>query len=239
MFLISTRAEKSVQRGHAVWSWFCWVLGLAAAVVAGIFLVDVTGAWTNPQRVGCLAAMTGGYVLLWAATWTWMVFNSLVSLRQRVRQAWSLIDVQLKRRHDLIPALASIVSGLSTHESTVQSTVAALRAQSVATPAGQPGPDYSGVAMEIRSVVERYPELVAQPAFARLHQELVTTEQRIALARAYYNDITTQFATRLQRVPEGWVGRLAAMKPEPLLAAENFERANVAVDFTPASTPSS
>lgn len=79
--------------------------------------------------------------------------------------------------------------------------------------------------MALRAVVEKYPELIAQESFARLQRELVETEQRIALARTYYNDIATQFATRLEQVPDRWVARLGAMRPEALLQAEGFERA--------------
>jgi hypothetical protein len=87
------------------------------------------------------------------------------------------------------------------------------------------------VAAALRAVVEKYPELIAQESFARLQRELVETEQRIALARIYYNDIATQFATRLEQVPDRWVARLGGMRPEALLQAENFERATVQVKF--------
>jgi hypothetical protein len=114
-----------------------------------------------------------------------------------------------------------------------------LRAQLSATPPGASGPDFAALSAEVRAVVERYPQLVAQEGFARLHESLVETEQRIALARAYYNDIATFFATRLERIPDRWVAALARMRPEPLLHAANFERAVVQVDFATdtAATP--
>ena len=178
-----------------------------------------------------LAAAPLGYLFLWASVWVWMVFNSIVGLRQRVRQGWSLIDVQLKRRHDLIPNLVAAVSGLTAHEQATQTALAALRAQASATPPGVSGPDYAGLAGALRVVVEKYPQLTAQESFTRLQHALVETEQRVALARTYYNDIATHFATRLEQVPDRWVARLGAMRPEPLLAAENFERAAVTVKF--------
>jgi len=104
-----------------------------------------------------------------------------------------------------------------------------LRAQAIATPVGVSGPDFEGVARQVRVVMEKYPQLTAQPAFAALHEQLVESEQRIALARAYYNEIATQFATRLEIVPDRWVGRLGGMQPEPLLQAAGFERAVVPV----------
>jgi hypothetical protein len=241
LFLISTRNERSVQRGHAAWSWFWWIAGLALAGGAGATGANVfpqlaiSAATANGLPLVAIACAVGAYLFLWAASWVWMVFNSLIGLRARVRQAWSLIEVELKRRHDLIPSLVAIVSGLSTHEQEVQTTLAALRTQLGATRPGEPGPDPAGVAAQLRVVVEKYPQLVAQESFRKLQDSLVETEQRIALARTYYNDIATHFATRLERVPERWVGAIGGMRPEPLLAAADFERARVSVDFADAA----
>lgn len=235
MFLISTRSEKSVQTGFAVWSWVCWAIGLIAAPAAALVLASKLSF--EPPPAVALAA--GAFLFAWAVGWVWMAFNSIVSLRARTRQAWSLVEVELKRRHDLIPNLVSAVAALGTHERTTQSALAALRAQLSATPPGASGPDFAALSAEVRAVVERYPQLVAQEGFARLHESLVETEQRIALARAYYNDIATFFATRLERIPDRWVAALARMRPEPLLHAANFERAVVQVDFATdtAATP--
>src|ERR1041384_3648362 len=101
---------------------------------------DVDGA-PAPLLLGA-----GAYLAAWAAGWTWMGFNSLDTLRNRVRQGWSLVDVQLKRRHDLIPNLLAAVSALSGHEKTVQTAIAALRAQQDATRPGVAGPDFEGLA---------------------------------------------------------------------------------------------
>ncbi|HVU36613.1 MAG TPA: LemA family protein [Opitutaceae bacterium] len=234
LFLISTRSEKNVQRGTAGWSWFWWALGLVLAgattfVGANVMISDRFAHNDPAPLIVAGAVAVAVYLGLWAGGWTWMVFNSLIGLRNRVRQAWSLVDVQLKRRHDLIPNLVAIVSSLSSHESSVQTAVATLRTQMNATAPGVAGPDFDGVAGQLRAVVEKYPGLVAQESFAALHRQLVETEQRIALARAYYNDIATHFATRLERVPDRWVAAIVRMQPEPLLNAANFERAPVAV----------
>ncbi len=233
LFLVSTRTEETVASGLAGWSWFWWALGLLLACAPLVFVLANQQDNFSPTALppALLALPPLGYLLLWGAGWVWMVFNSLVALRQRVRSGWSLIDVQLKRRADLIPGLVAIVSGLTGHERETQTALAALRAQAQATPPGVSGPDHTGLAGALRVVVEKYPQLTAQESFARLHRELVETEQRVALARTYYNDIATQFATRLEQVPDRWVARLGAMRPEPLLAAENFERAPVAVKF--------
>ncbi len=228
VFLISCKSEERVLTGYAAGSWVTWALGLVAAGGVGAVLVaDVAPDRRWVPVVGCVA----GFLALWGAAWIWMAYNSLVGLRERVRQAWSLIEVELKRRHDLVPALVNTLGGLRTHEASLQTALAQLRAQQTATPPGVAGPDFHGLAASLRVVAERYPQLTAQPEFSRLHTELVTTEQRIALARTYYNDTATHFTTRLEQVPDRWVARLGRMQPAPLLAASDFERAEVRVQF--------
>ena len=163
--------------------------------------------------------------------WAIASYNGLVGMRNQVLNGWRQIDVQLKRRHDLIPGLAAVCAGLAAHERETQTAVAAMRTQQEATAPGLPGPDFAGLTGELRAVVERYPALMAQEGFGKLHRELIETEQRVALARAYYNDIATAFTIRLERVPDRWVAALGRMKPLPLLSAENFERAAVPVKF--------
>ncbi|MBI2513341.1 MAG: LemA family protein [Opitutae bacterium] len=231
LFLISCRSEERVLSGYGLGSWITWLLGLAAAVGAGAVLGEQSVRFAPRDDYRPLFVGGGAFLLLWSAAWVSMVYNSLVGLRERVRQSWSLIDVELKRRHDLIPALVAALDGLRAHEQTVQTALARFRAQSVATPPGVAGPDFQGLAASLRVVAENYPELKTQPNFARLHAELVTTEQRVALARTYYNDTATHFATRLERVPDRWVARLGRMQPAPLLAASDFERAEVRVRF--------
>jgi hypothetical protein len=226
-FILSCRGEAAVTRGLALGSWAAWAAGLIA-LPAGMLLGFGEGGRSDGVVLGGVLA-AAGYGAVWGACWVWMVHDSLIGLRERVRRGWSLIEVELKRRHDLLPGIIATVDGLARHEAELQRVVAALRAQVAATRPGQPGPEFTGVAAELRAVVECYPELVAQEGFAALHRELVTTEQRIALARSYYNDIATNYATRLERVPDCWVARLRALTPEPLLAAAEFERAAVPV----------
>ncbi len=228
LFLISARSEEKVQSGYAGWSWLCLVLGLLA--VLGGFLGYQTHR-AAPFGIWPFIAVGAGYLTVFALGWVWMVYNSLVGLRERTRQGWSLVDVQLKRRHDLTPGLVAACAGLAAHEAGTQTALAALRAQQQATPPGEAGADFAGLARSLRGVIERHPDLMAQAGFARLHQELVATEQRIALARAYYNDIATAYATRLERIPDRWVARLGRMHPPALLGAADFERATVSVHF--------
>ena len=231
-FLISTRTEEKISSslGRLIWIW--GLLGLLiASIPLIVMLVQQNQAYPVAWvRLGFVPPAL--YLAVAVIAWVWLVYNRLVALRQRVRQGWSLIDVQLKRRHDLIPRLVAIVAGLKGHEAQVQTVLAALRAQAVATPVGTAGPDFAGLAVSLRAVAEDYPELKAHGSFLALQAQLVETEQRVALARAYYNDIATQLATRLEVVPDRWVGALGGLKPEPLLAAADFERANVRVELT-------
>ncbi|MEI6196606.1 MAG: LemA family protein [Verrucomicrobiota bacterium] len=232
MFLISTRSEDQVSRGMK-WGARGWMIfGLLAAVGFTVWRDGTLNV--NPQsRIGIYVAIAAGYFLIGLLAWVWMVFNSLVDVRQRVRAAWSLVDIQLKRRFDLIPNLVNCVKGYRDHEAQLQTELAALRNQLAATPPGVAGPDHGAVSNVIISLAERYPELKANESFLALQKTLSDTEQRIALARSYFNEIATHYNTQLEIVPERYVARLGAMKPQPLMAANDFERAAVTVDFTP------
>lgn len=232
MFLISTRSEEQVSSGMK-WGARCWT-------IFGLLSVDGFTVWrdgalnVDPRsRIAIYVAIAAGYLFLGLLAWIWMVFNSLVDVRQRVHAAWALVDIQLKRRFDLIPNLVNCVKGYSDHEAQLQTELAALRNQLVATPPGVAGPDHGAVSNVIVGIAERYPELKASESFLALQKNLSDTEQRIALARSYFNEIATHYNTRLEIVPEGYVALLGAMKPQPLMEANEFERAAVTVDFTP------
>ena len=186
------------------------------------------GESTGLPKAWPAGALAGLMLTLWLFGWCWMAFNSLVHLRNRAAQAASLIEVQLKRRADLIPRLVAVVAGLRDHERTVQTELAAIRAQSMATPLGQPGPDFAATATAVRVVAERYPELVGDAAFRELQRELADTETRVALSRDYHNEIATHLNTRLEILPDRWLARLAGLRPRQLWQAEGFERGPVA-----------
>ena len=103
------------------------------------------------------AQCASGYLCASALGWVWMVFNSLIDLRQRVRQAWSQVEVQLKRRHDLIPSLVSVVTGFKDYEKNLQTELAEMRSQLIATPPGVAGPDFRAVNQMTVAIAERYP----------------------------------------------------------------------------------
>jgi hypothetical protein len=224
MFLISTRSEQQVSArlGWAYWGWH--LLGLLCAGGGAAI-----GAKTNPVVPSLICA--GVYLLATLIGWIWMAYNSMVDLRQRVRQAWSQVDVQLKRRYDLIPNLVGVVTGLRDYERNVQTELATIRSQLTATPPGVAGPDYQAVSKMLIAVTERYPDLKAQAAFLKLQKELADTETRIALARGYFNEIATHYNARLEIIPDRFISRLANLSPQVLMAANDFERAPVEVNF--------
>jgi hypothetical protein len=227
MFLITTRSEKAVASGLG---WSSWGLAFLAFMLVGLAVL-FTRMREQEIPVPDLVVTGAAFLAAWLLGWVWMVFNSLVELRQRVRRAGSLIEVELKRRHDLIPALVATVQGYRDYESTLQKEVATLRAQMEATLPGQPGPDPAALLPTIRAIAERYPDLKANESFLKLQRSLSETEQRLALARAYFNEIATGYNTCLEVVPDRFVGSLAGLKPQPLLAAADFERAPVTVDL--------
>jgi hypothetical protein len=230
LFLISTRSEGQVTSGMR---WTFWLLGLLGLVlcVAGWIVRDGVLHRDLAAFVPTYLIAGGAFLVAWAIGWTWAAYNGLVDLRQRVQQAWSNVDVQLKRRNDLIPNLVHAVEGMRDHERNLQTELAQLRAQLLATPPGEPGPNHEGVAKTLFAVMERYPDLKANESFLSLQENLSETEQRIALARGYFNDIATFYNTRLQIIPDRLVAALGAMKPRELMTATGFERAPVVVNL--------
>ncbi|MBT3363474.1 MAG: LemA domain-containing protein [Chloroflexi bacterium] len=227
MFLISMRSEKQLSTYYARWCWFWMILGLVAAVAGAVvwgMLQPVSGVRWQP-----IVSMTGGFALVLALGWVWTVYNSLVDLNNRLQQGWSQVDVQLKRRYDLIPNLVNAVQGYRDHESQTLQLVTELRSQQEATRPGDVGPDFRGVAPVLQATIERYPELKANESFLKLQSSLIDTEQRIALARDYYNNIAMFHNTRLEIIPDRFVASLARLRQHALIGAADFERAPVEV----------
>ena len=187
-----------------------WSLGGIAALVAGLMLGDWLQARDLAVRRPLYFAAAGAYAGAWVLAWVWNVFNDLISLRNRVR----------------------IVNALRDHERNVHEQLAALRTQMTATLPGLKGPGHQALKPALIAVQGKYPVLKAMPAFLKLQKELVDTEERVALARDYFNNIATHFNTRIEQVPDRFVGMLTVMRRFPLLSAQDFERAAVKVDFT-------
>jgi hypothetical protein len=228
MFLISTQTEKQVSAGYSRWFWLLLILGLICAI-GGVVGRDMLANTNKGLSWQPFVLASVGFLAVLAMGWVWTVYNSLINLHHRLEQGWSEVDVQLKRRHDLIPNLVTAVEGYRAYESETQKLLTQLRGQAEATPPGVAGPDFKGIAPMLRVIIERYPDLKASESFLRLQQALVDAEQRIALARDYFNDIATFYNTRLEIVPDRFVAGLARLHPATLMSAADFERAPVLV----------
>jgi LemA protein len=184
--------------------------------------------------------MTGLYVLLAIAAlvgvWAVLTYNALVRARNKVDESWSGIDVQLKRRHDLVPNLVATVKGYAAHERETLGEVTEARAWAlkVSGPVkqGEAESRLSSALGDVRAVAEQYPELRAAESFQRLQAQLAETEDEIAAARRIYNSNVQLYNTRTQVFPGSIVAGAGAFGPRELFEiGEPAERAAPAVSF--------
>ena len=170
-------------------------------------------------------------ILLWVVS----TYNSLVVLRNRVKDQWAQIDVQLKRRFDLIPNLVETVKGYAKHESeTLENVVKARNSYlSATTPEGQMEADgeLTKAVSKIFALAESYPELKANTNFMDLQGQLTETEDKISVARQLYNDVVLKYNNKLQVIPSNIVAALFHFQPEAFFKANEEERENVKVQF--------
>jgi len=165
-------------------------------------------------------------------------FNRLIRLRTRTQEAWSEIDVELKRRHDLIPNLVSTVQGYAAHERAVFEAVTQARAGAVAaSQAGNPSAmagaedQLTGAVRQLFAVAENYPQLKAADVFLNLQEQLTTTEDKVEFSRRFYNGNVRDFNTALQTFPTNIYGRMLGFQPFAFFAAAESERAAPTVQF--------
>ena len=165
-----------------------------------------------------------------------VMYNGLVSSRNKVKNAWSQIDVQLQRRFDLIPNLVESVKGYMAHEEGVLTKVTELRtswanASTVAEKAELDN-QLSGALKTIMAVSENYPDLKANQNFSELQEELRNTENKITYSRQFYNDSVTMYNTKLEVIPTNIIAGIFGFKPEELFKVDSDEaRKSVKVDF--------
>lgn len=167
-------------------------------------------------------------------------YNKLVSLRNQVQNAWKQIDVQLKRRHDLIPNLVNTVRGAMTFERDTLEAVVAARNQAISAvnsgnvPATAAAEGQLSMALgRLLAVVEAYPDLKATGNVAQLQEELTATENKIGFSRQLYNDVATQYNTAQQVFPTMLFAGLASATPVPLWEiTDESERALPQVDLS-------
>ena len=164
------------------------------------------------------------------------MYNSLVTLRLRVKNAWSQIDVQLQRRFDLVPNLVETVKGYMTHESEVLTKVTDLRsswanAKTVDQKANLDN-QLSESLKTIMAVSENYPDLKANQNFSELQAELTNTENKISYSRQFYNDTVTRYNTKLEVFPSNIIASIFHFTAETLFEVDNAEaRKSIKVDF--------
>jgi LemA protein len=165
----------------------------------------------------------------------WATYNGLVSLKNRIENAWAQIEVQLKRRHDLIPNLVETVKGYAAHESqtlerVIQARNAAVAAKGVAGSAAAE----AGLSKSLGSLFalgEAYPDLKANQNFLHLQEELSGTEGKIAYARQYYNDEVRSYNTKVQSFPSNLIAGRFGFKEREYFQTDEAERGPVKVQF--------
>ena len=176
-----------------------------------------------------------GLVIL-AALYLMFLYNGLVRLRNRIEAAWAQIDVQLRRRYDLIPNLVETVKGYATHERETLDSVTRARAaaESASGPADQAAKE-NMLTQTLRSlfaVSEAYPDLKANQNFLSLQEELSATEGRIAYARQYYNDTVQRYNTKIQSFPAVLLAGALRFQEREYFEADDTSRGPVNVSFS-------
>ena len=179
-------------------------------------------------------AVAGAVVVL-LLIWIITLFNKLVRRRNQVDNAWAQIDVQLKRRYDLIPNLVETVRGYAAHErgvfdSVTDARTAALRSRGPADAAQHDGM-LSGALKSLFAVAEAYPDLKANQGFLSLQQELAATEDRAAYARQYYNDAVLGFNNSISTFPAVLLAGMLGFRSREFFQAAGGETAPVRVQF--------
>jgi LemA protein len=174
-----------------------------------------------------LVVLIAGYLLI--------TYNGLVSLRNRIENAWAQIDVQLKRRYDLIPNLVETVKGYASHEKeTLDRVIQARNAGQSASGVQQQAEAenvLSGALRQLFALSEAYPDLKANQNFLQLQEELTGTEGRIAYARQFYNDTVYRYNTKIQSFPANLIAKNFKFTEREYFRADDEARGNVDVQF--------
>lgn len=178
-------------------------------------------------------AIIGIVVLI--LVYLFVIYNSLVTARVRVKEAWSGIDVQLKRRADLIPNLLETVKGYAAHEKQVFENVtkarSALLSATGAKASAQAENMLTGALKTLFAVAEAYPDLKASDNFRSLQEELSDTETKIAAARQFYNSVVMEYNTKIQVFPNMIFASIFNFKPEEFFEAEELSKTAPQVKF--------
>jgi LemA protein len=163
-------------------------------------------------------------------------YNGLIRRRNQIENAWSQIDVQLKRRLDLVPNLVETVKGYAAHERETLDAVIKARNAAIAapsTPAGQEQPDLqlTGALRQVFALGEAYPDLKANENFKQLQEELTATEGRVAYARQFYNDSVLDYNNKVQQFPTNVIASRLKFEEREYFEADEAARTVPAVEF--------
>lgn len=179
--------------------------------------------------------LIGGIIIAVVVLWLLFTYNGLVTLRNRVREAWSQIDIQLKRRSSLIPNLVETVKGYAKHEKEVFENVTKARSAMMGAKdpahAAAANDQLTGALKSLFAVAEAYPELKASDNFKQLQDEISDTETKVAASRQFYNTNVLDLNNSLETIPSAWVGSMFGFKKEEFFKATEEERADVKVKF--------
>jgi len=181
--------------------------------------------------IGLILLIVIGVVALWIVG----VYNGLITLRNRVDEAWSDIDVQLKRRYDLIPNLINTVKGYAAHEKEVFEKVTQARTMAMGAGSTQHKAEaenmLSGALKSLFAVSEAYPDLKANQNFLELQRELTDTEDKIQAARRFYNGNARDFNIKIELFPNNIVAGMMNFTKREFFEAKSEEKENVKVEF--------
>jgi len=175
-------------------------------------------------------------IIVLIALFFWISYNNLVTRKNRVKNGWAQIDVQLKRRYDLIPNLVETVKGYAQHERELFEKVTQARASAMsAKTVGDSAKANNALSETLKTlfaVAENYPTLKANENFLRLQEELSATENKIAFARQFYNDEAMLYKTTIEKFPTNIIASIFKFKPEDFYTVPEGEREPVKVSFT-------
>ncbi|MHB9037456.1 MAG: LemA family protein [Armatimonadota bacterium] len=187
------------------------------------------------MNIGTALLIVIGIAIL-GVLWIIVKYNQLVGLRNRIQNAWSQIDVQLKRRYDLIPNLVETVKGYAKHESEVFENVTKARNAGInaSTPKEQGAAEnqITGALKTLFAVAEAYPELKANENFMMLQEEISGTESKIAYSRQFYNDQVMSYNTLIQSFPSNMIASSFGFTEHEYFPMDDAARENVKVDFS-------
>ena len=163
-----------------------------------------------------------------------LTFNSLIMLRNRVDNAWSQIDVQLKRRYDLIPNLVNSVKGYMKHEKGVLTQITKMRSSLVSGSMSQKAKASDAISNALKTIFavsERYPKLQASENFKMLQEELSGTESKIAFSRQFYNDNAMVLNNKIQQFPSNLIANMINFKKREFFKSAETEKKPIKVEF--------